>query len=58
MKVSSKNKLRSGKDRRLAKERRRYDDTQYNGTERRMMEERRLILERRSQIMSDRHFHY
>ena len=58
MKLSSKNENRSGQDRRSIKEHRQYDNPQYDEPERRMAKERRLVLERRAQIMSDRHFYY
>ena len=58
MKFFSKDERRNVKDRRSGKKRRQYDDPQYNGSDRRMMEERRLNSDRRAQIMADRHFHY
>ena len=57
MKLFSKKERRNGKDRRSGKERRQYDNPHYNGPERRIVGERRLI-DRRAQIMADQHFHY
>ncbi len=57
MEIFSEIERRSDKGRRSGKERRQYDNPQYNGPERRRVQERRLILDRRSQTLFEQHFH-
>ncbi len=57
MEIFSEIERRSDKGRRSGKERRQYDNPQYNGPERRRVQERRLTLDRRSQTLFEQHFH-